>query len=158
LDRSLSAYVPKPAHPDRKGQRIAGIKHRALTRRFLASIRGKDVADCIREREAEGVRANTLRLDLALRSRGFEGAATDWGMESSTNPVTRASKPKLPQGRTHRRNENAEGLLLTVFPAYFQVIITFCHRGGHAAQGNHIPKGITGIWPKGPPSSFELIL
>jgi hypothetical protein len=121
----LSEYVPKLAHPDREGQRITGLKRRALASRFIASIRGKDVADFIREREAEGIKANTIRLDLSQLSRVFEVAASDWGMESLANHVKRASKPKLPQGRTRRLNEHEEEQLRAVSPARFQVVVRF---------------------------------
>ena len=69
LDRYIDDYTPKLAQEKRE-----------LACRFLAGIRGKDIADFIKEREKEGVGANTIRLDLAMLSRIFEVAASDWGM------------------------------------------------------------------------------
>ncbi|WP_192796455.1 hypothetical protein [Acidithiobacillus sp. 'AMD consortium'] len=68
----------------------------------MSSIRGKDVAQAMKEMEVEGKGANTIRLHLALLSHLFKVARTEWGMESIDNPVEYVRKPKLPQGRDRR--------------------------------------------------------
>jgi integrase len=123
LDRYETDYLPRLAHPDREILRIKGLKRRVLAARFLAAIRTKDVADFIKEREAEGVSPNTIRLDLALLSRLFEVAASDWGMESLGNPVRRVSRPKLPSGRTRRLEAGEEEKLLDACPSLFRELI-----------------------------------
>ncbi|EFL52144.1 integrase family protein [Solidesulfovibrio fructosivorans JJ]] len=123
LDRYETDYLPRLAHPDREILRIKGLKRRVLAARFLAAIRTKDVADFIKEREAEGVSPNTIRLDLALLSRLFEVAASDWGMESLANPVRRVSRPKLPSGRTRRLEAGEEEKLLDACPSPFKELI-----------------------------------
>jgi integrase len=68
----------------------------------MSAIRGRDVADTIRNMEAEGKSPNTIRLHLAVISHLFKIARTEWGMESISNPVDAVRKPKLPQGRERR--------------------------------------------------------
>jgi len=65
----------------------------------MVTIRSKDIDGFRREGEAEGVSPNPVRLDLALLSRLFNYARSDWGMESLTNPVALAAKPILPPER-----------------------------------------------------------
>jgi len=60
----------------------------------MATICARDIADFQREREAEGVSGNTIRLDFALLSKPFNYARSDWGMESLQNSVELAAKPR----------------------------------------------------------------
>jgi integrase len=79
----------------------------------LASIRSKDIADVIKVMvEDEGKAPNTIRLHLAIISHLFSVAATDWGMESLSNPVEHVRKPKLPKGRDRRLIGDEEARLL----------------------------------------------
>ena len=91
-----------------------------LSRRSLASIRGKDVADAVRDMEGRGFGPNTVRLHLALLSHLFNTARTAWGMESLTNPVdlVKGQRPKLPQGRDRRLQSGEEARLLAAAEAY----------------------------------------
>jgi integrase len=102
LDRFIEEYIPSLKMAANETRRAKAIQKRDIANLTMASIRTKDIADFIKEREKEGVKANTIRLDLAILSRLFEVAATDWGMESLSNPVKRAKKPKLSGGRTRR--------------------------------------------------------
>jgi len=125
LDRYIDVYIPQLAHSKREENRARRLQRRDLAERYLATIRGKDVADFIREREAEGVGPNTIRLDLALLSRLFETAIRDWGMESLNNPVKRVNKPKLPQGRTRRLEGDEEERLLAACSHPFRETVAF---------------------------------
>ena len=125
LERYAEEYIPRLAQKDREVNRVKLLLKRPLTTRFLASIRVKDIADFIKERESEGVGANTIRLDLALLSRLFEVASSDWGMESLSNPVLKVNKPKLPSGRTRRLEKDEEQRLLAVCPPPFQYVVRF---------------------------------
>ena len=84
--------------------RIRAWAGSSLSQRSLASIRGKDVADAVRDMEGRGLSPNTIRLHLALLSHLFNIARTAWGMESLSNPVdlVKGQRPKLPGGRTRR--------------------------------------------------------
>ncbi|WP_419787292.1 tyrosine-type recombinase/integrase [Pseudodesulfovibrio sp.] len=110
LDRFIEEYIPRLKMVANETRRAKAIQQREIANLFLASIRSKHIAEFIKEREDEGVKPNTIRLDLAILSRLFEVAATDWGMESLSNPVKRARKPKLTGGRTRRlQPAQAEG-------------------------------------------------
>ncbi len=102
LERYFEEFIPGYAHPRQEISRLRILQKQPIAERFLSTIRGKDVADFIRDRQNEGVGANTIRLELGILSRMFEVAATDRGVEALANPVRRAKKPKLPGGRTRR--------------------------------------------------------
>jgi integrase len=125
LERYKDEYVPKLSHFDKILSRVNLLQKRDLSTRFLASIRGKDIADFIKEREREGVSANTIRLDLATLSKLFDIASKDWGMESLNNPVQKVNKPKLPSGRTRRLEGEEEIKLLQACSPSFSYVIRF---------------------------------
>ncbi|WP_163098658.1 hypothetical protein GL267_007330 [Acidithiobacillus ferrianus] len=54
----------------------------------MSAIRGWDVAEAIKDMEAEGKSGNTIRLHLAVLSHLFKVAKTEWGMEAISNPRT----------------------------------------------------------------------
>lgn len=108
LDRFIDEYIPNLKMIANETRRAKAIQAREIASLYMATIRTKHIAEFIKEREDEGVKPNTIRLDLAILSRLFEVAATDWGMESLSNPVKRARKPKLNGGRT-RRLQPAQG-------------------------------------------------
>lgn len=125
LDRYIHEHTPKLAKPERARRRALAFKSRLLASKFLATIRGKDIADFIREREAEGIKGSTIRNDLAMLSKLFNLAIRDWGMESLQNPVAKVSKPKVPKGRERRLEEGEESRLLAVADPEMQNIIRF---------------------------------
>jgi integrase len=123
LDRYIHEHVPKLAHSENYRRMALFLQRRALADKFLAAIRGKDIADFIKEREAEGVSGNTIRLNLAVISKVFNLAIQNWGMESLQNPVARVSKPKIAKGRERRLEEGEETRLLATAPPEMQNII-----------------------------------
>lgn len=125
LERYIREYIPHLANPRQNELRVRAIMRRPLGSRFLASIRGKDIADFIQTRQAEGVKGNTVRLDLAVLSRLFEIAARDWGMESLSNPVRKVNKPKITGGRTRRLGEGEEEALLAAATPHLRPVIRF---------------------------------
>lgn len=110
LQRFIEEYIPTLKMAENEKRRAKGIQGRDIANLYMASIRAKHIAAFIKEREDEGRKPNTIRLDLAILSRLFEVAATDWGMESLANPVKRARKPKLGPGRTRRLQPAPEGV------------------------------------------------
>jgi len=102
LDRFIEEYIPRLKMVANETRRAKAIQKRDIANKTMAAIRTKDISDFIKEREGDGVKPNTIRLDLATISRVFEVAAIEWGMESLGNPVKRARKPKLGGGRTRR--------------------------------------------------------
>ncbi|WP_243545311.1 tyrosine-type recombinase/integrase [Pseudodesulfovibrio tunisiensis] len=127
LDRFIQEYIPNLKMVATETRRAKAIQKRDIAKHYLATIRTKDIADFIREREQEGVKGNTIRLDLATLSRLFEIAATDWGMESLTNPVKRTRKPKLEGGRTRRLEpaQSEEERLLEACSIKFRPVVQF---------------------------------
>lgn len=124
LDEALVRYQKevssRKASLGREASTVRAWQGSALACRYLAAIRGRDIADWVREREGEGYSANTIRLHLALLSHLFNTARTAWGMESLTNPVdlVKGQRPKLPPGRTRRLEEGEETRLLAAAKTY----------------------------------------
>ncbi|MGC9217426.1 tyrosine-type recombinase/integrase [Acidithiobacillus sp.] len=114
MDRYLAEVVPTKKGGRREVDYVRQWKARPIAHLYMSSIRGKDVADAMREMEGEGKGGNTIRLHMALLSHLFKVARTEWGMESLLNPVELVRKPKLPQGRDRRLVDDEEERLLSV--------------------------------------------
>ncbi|MBU2844642.1 site-specific integrase [Acidithiobacillus ferriphilus] len=112
LERYLVEVSPLKKSHKQESYRIIDWKQRPIAQRYLASIRGKDVADTVREMQSEGKSANTISLHLAILSHLFTIARKEWGMESLVNPVELVRKPKKPQGRDRRLVDDEEQRLL----------------------------------------------
>lgn len=102
MDRYLAEVVPTKKGGRREVDCVNQWKARPIAHLYMSSVRGKDVAAAMRDMEAEGKGANTIRLHLALLSHLFKVARTEWGMEALSNPVESVRKPRLPQGRDRR--------------------------------------------------------
>lgn len=124
LERYKEEYIPRLAHPSREYSRARQIEKYELCTRLLASIKAKDVNEYIRQR-SKAVGPNTIRLELALLSRLFEVAGSDWGMESLANPVKKATKPKLPRGRERRLEPGEEKKLLEHCSSQLASVVRF---------------------------------
>lgn len=126
LVKFASDYIPQLAHPDKELVRVRALLRRdRLCELFLNRVRIRDISDYIREREGEGVKGNTIRLELAILSRVFEVARSDWGMENLGNPVKGARKPKVGNGRSRRLEEGEEERLLMACNTKFRAIVQF---------------------------------
>lgn len=126
IDRFIDDHILKNlSHPEQEVNRIRALQKRAWNVRYLSTFRGKDIATFINERKAEGVSGNTIRLDLALISKLFTVAASDWGMESLSNPVEHASKPKIASGRARRLEISEEKILLDACSTKFRPVFQF---------------------------------
>lgn len=126
IERYIDEYIKiRLKHSKRETDRANAIKDRDIGRLYLARIRGKEIASFIKERQAEGVVGNTIRLDLALLSKLFEVARRDWGMESLVNPTKLAHKPKTGQNRTRRLEDGEEEKLLEHASDKLKPIILF---------------------------------
>ncbi|MDA8119535.1 MAG: site-specific integrase [Gammaproteobacteria bacterium] len=91
----------------------------ALGGRSMASIRGKDIADTIKNKAAEsGSSPKTILIYLATLRHMFNIAAREWGMESLRNPVDLVRKPRLPQGRDRRLVGDEYARLMSAAEAY----------------------------------------
>ncbi len=122
LSEALDRYE-KEISSSKKGynqerKRISQWKRHPLAIRFLASIRGADLAQYRDEKIAEGYAANTVRLNLAIISHLFEIARKEWGMEGLANPVKSIRVPPPPKGRDRRLLPGEEKILLEACDTY----------------------------------------
>jgi len=103
MNRYLYEYVDGTKHAKNQQNRASALLERSGWGSIaLANLRGTQLAQYIKKRQAEGVAGNTIRLDVALISCVFRVASTDWGMEGLRNPVKSVSKPKVATGRNRR--------------------------------------------------------
>ena len=102
LDRYEREISPPKKGHRREKTRISVWKTHPLAKRFLASIRGSDMASYRDERMKAGYGSNTIRLELAIISHLFEIARKEWGMEGLHNPVKSIRMPSPPAGRDRR--------------------------------------------------------
>lgn len=123
LVRFEEEYIPRLKAADKEKRRIRQLKKYPLVKRIMSTIRSKDIADFRKIREGEGRSPDTIRLDLALISRVFNYARSDWGMESLSNPVQLVSKPKLAGGRTRRLEGDEETRLLAASTPELQALV-----------------------------------
>ncbi len=68
LDRYRDEVVPTKKGGRRELDYVNQWKGRAISRQFMSSVRGKDVAQAMKEMEDEGKGPNTIRVHLALLS------------------------------------------------------------------------------------------
>ena len=120
LDRYAHEVSQRKKTAGRERYTISAWQASSLGPRALAGIRGKDIADAIREKEGRGLSPNTIRIHLALLSHLFNTARTAWGMESLSNPVdlVKGQRPKLPEGRDRRLQGDEYARLQTAAQAY----------------------------------------
>lgn len=131
---------------DQEARRIALLREHPLAGVTLADLRGSDLADfrdarlagipftTLRELRArdlptEGVagarpvKANTVRLELAIIGHLFTIARTEWGMESLASPLKAIRKPAAGGGRERRLEDGEEARLLRAAAASLRPLI-----------------------------------
>ncbi|MEB8557848.1 site-specific integrase, partial [Acidithiobacillus ferriphilus] len=112
IERYLSEVTSQKKNSRPETLKLQQWLRRPIACRFMSAIRGRDVAEVIKDMEGEGKAGNTIRLHLAVLSHLFKVAKTEWGMEAISNPVESVRKPRLPQGRERRLVGNEEERLL----------------------------------------------
>lgn len=101
LERYQREITPhKRGAVQEKGKIDKLIAH-PLANRYMASIRGTQIADFRDERLQEAKPATVVR-EMAILSHVFNVARKEWGMENLSNPLEVVRKPKLPPGRDRR--------------------------------------------------------
>ncbi len=109
----------------REKTRILIWKNHPLAKRFLASIRGSDMASYRDERMKAGYASNTIRLELAIISHLFEIARKEWGMEGLHNPVKSIRMPSPPAGRDRRLHPGELEKLLECLSEEMNQVVRF---------------------------------
>lgn len=114
-----------PSAQKREHNRILALQRQPIARLALSRVGGADISRHIRTREREGVRANTIRLELALISHLFTVARGAWGMSYLVNPVplAKTARPRLPAGRDRRLREGEEAALLAAASPGLRAVI-----------------------------------
>ena len=112
IERYLLEVTPHKKNSRPEVLKLQQWLGRPIAKRFMSAIRGRDVAEAIKDMEGEGKAGNTIRLHLAVLSHLFKVAKTEWGMEAISNPVESVRKPRLPQGRDRRLVGNEEDRLI----------------------------------------------
>lgn len=112
LERYGREVTPGKKGADKELNRIKLWKERPIAARYLASIKGTDLAKHRDERRAEDRAENTIRLELALLSQVFETARKEWGMESLVNPIRNIRVPGGSKQRDRRLHGQEEHYLL----------------------------------------------
>lgn len=138
LDEALDRYSrEKTQHKKGAAQennRIELFKRSDLASRFLATIRSSDIAKYRDHRLVEGKSPYTVNNELILLSSLFNVAHREWGMESLDNPVSKVSRPKLPNGRDRRllpgEEEKLLGALGRTLKPLFQLALETAMRQG----------------------------
>ena len=111
LERYLQERVPLKKGIKQNTGIVRSWQRTKLSAFPLSAIRGSDIAEW-RDQKLKEVGPQTVVHHLNLLSNLFNVAASDWGMESLLNPVSRVSKPALPTGRNRRLLEQEEAELL----------------------------------------------
>jgi len=120
-------HLDRLRHSSREKNRLEAILERTKWGPLsLAALKSKEVAAYVRQREKEGCKPDTIRLDLALISKLFKHARQEWGMESLRNPVDAVRRPSLRgTARTRRLEPGEEERLLKAAHADLRPAILF---------------------------------
>jgi len=99
------------------------LRQSPLSPRFLASIRGTDIAK-YRDGRLKKRSPITVNNELIALSHLFTVARKEWGMEALRNPVSDIRKPKQPSGRDRRLQSGEEITLLDKASPQLRPLIT----------------------------------
>nr|WP_320116412.1 site-specific integrase [uncultured Desulfuromonas sp.] len=120
-------HLDRLRHGNREKNRLAALLERTGWGPLsLSNLKGKDVSSYTRQREEEGFKPDTIRLDLAILSRLYKHAIQDWSMEALRNPVDVVRRPSLRgTARTRRLEQGEEELLLKAAHQDLKPVILF---------------------------------
>jgi integrase len=112
LDRYWSEVASQKKYPEKEEGFIRRWKEHALSKRYLATIRGLDLAQYRDDRRRTGRAENTIRIEISYISQIFEMARKEWGMEGLANPVRNIRMPSGSNERDRRLNPGEYDLLV----------------------------------------------
>ena len=124
LERYERDVLPRKKQPRQERSTIRTFMDHPISKLSMAQVRGKDVADFIAAR-SEKVGPQRIRLNLQLLSHLFTVARKEWGMESLSNPVQLATKPKPASPRARRLEAGEEEQLLAAARRQSQQLAVF---------------------------------
>lgn len=110
IDRYVEEVTPLKKGSVPESCRLLAIKRHALAERFVATLRGADLAR-YRDERLKTVSPSTVRRDLASLSHVFEVARREWGIHF-VNPVVDIKMPSDNKPRERRLEPGEEERLL----------------------------------------------
>lgn len=135
LERYRREITPTKKGAKRESERIGRLLKNPLACRFLASLRGADLAAYRDAQLARGLSPITVNNDLIVLSHLFTVARKEWRMESLGNPVGSIRRPKLPRPRTRRLPPSEERRLLDAAgPTLRRAIVLAVETGMRAGE------------------------
>jgi integrase len=109
LDRYLAEVTPTKKESTQRAERLKAVSLRLFFGKYsLAAVSSDLVARYRDQRLAEGKKANTVRLELALASHLFSTAIKEWRIGLVQNPVANIRKPSAGEGRDRRLSKDEE--------------------------------------------------
>lgn len=114
LDQFYQQFIKrKREDPRPEFLRIERLKKSSLAKFRLSTLRKQHVSAYVQER-LNAVGPDTVRLELALLSKLYSFAISDWGMETLVNPVKGITKPKPSPGRERRLAPGEGGAMIAI--------------------------------------------
>ena len=110
LERYLAEITPLKKGAASETNRLRALMRLPLARRFVASIRGVDIAR-FRDERLQKVTPSTVKRDLVLLGHMFEVARKEWGIHFH-NPVRDIKLPSENRPRDRRLQTGEEAQLL----------------------------------------------
>ena len=146
MERRLPVCIPNPftvgellerheleVIPSHKGNQRAIYKSRTL-RKYLYQIRLCDLSPSdvrqYRDIRLKTISPATLRRELAVLSSAINHASKEWGIFSSTNPVTAISIPRTADSCTRKLEASEENRLLSASTGELRRIIVIALESG----------------------------
>ena len=109
MDRYLTEVTPTKKASTQRNERLFAKTLKVYFGKYsLAAINAEIVAAFRDKRLAEGLRPNTVRLDLALLGHLFTVAIREWRLGLVQNPVANIRKPSPGKGRDRRLMSDEE--------------------------------------------------
>ena len=107
LNRYLEEYTPHKKGAGSEAYRIRKLLRHPLAKRFIASIRGLDMAR-YRDERLQQVTGGSVRRELTILSQLFEISRKEWGIFVH-NPVREIKLPKKGKARDRRLQDAENG-------------------------------------------------
>jgi hypothetical protein len=149
LDRFYEEYIePKRRDPRPEYLRIQRLKRTELAEFRLATLRKQHLSDYIRKRRKR-VGPDTVRLEIALLSKLYNYAASDWSLEGLVNPSNGINKPAASLGRERRLAPGEGGAMIGALTLRHAQIMCFATRNRDAARGDR-PSALGGYQSEAP--------
>lgn len=111
LERYEREITPRKKGAEQERYRIRFLMKHALATRYLASVRGLEMARFRDELLDAKLAPSTVMKYLAVLSHLYEIASKEWAIEVD-NPVKKITKPKVDNARVRRLSKEEETFLL----------------------------------------------